>query len=111
MDEESFDMLLKTFKSLFDSNIDKYVYVNREWNLENSVCFEGMESDFHDENYDKLLNNLFVENINGLIVEKFESMKTWFIFQGEKVLMRQFINYRGDIIHFVFTKISQKLDC
>ena len=108
MDEDHIKDLVDTFKSLFDSSIDNYVCVNREGYLENSICLLGMESDVNDPDYDSSINSMMVTNLDGLTVERYESMKSLFNYQGQRVLMRQYLNYRCDEITFIFTKLTRE---
>ena len=115
MDNDCFDLLIKKIKSLFYTNNERYI--NKDGNLENSICFDIMFGDiplmedyfnisFDDIDYDIKINNFIENKLDGLDVEKYEHMKTWFNYQDECVLMMQHLNDRCDEITFVFTKLN-----
>ena len=104
--EEDVDLLLKTIKSLFD-NSDKNARVNREGYLENTLMLESLETDYHDDDYISILGNLLVEKLEGLSICEINKKICTFNYNGEKVCMKQFVNYRGDTIVFMFTRLTK----
>jgi hypothetical protein len=104
-EEGDVNYLINTIKSLFD-NSDKNVRVNREGFLENTFMLESVETDYHDENYITILGNLLIEKLHGLSFCESNKKVLTFYYNGEKVQMKQYVNYRGDCILFVFTRLT-----
>ena len=112
MEKCELDMMIKMIKSLFDPSIDNYVRVNRDGYLENSFILDNVKSVVTDDNYDKAINNLLVNNIKGLSIVEEGNFVTCFLYNGVELLMCQNVNIAHNSIYFIFSlckKVNKKL--
>jgi len=108
-EDEHFNDLFDSIKALFDSSNNNSCYVSRDGYLEKKLSFEGVETDFHDENYMSILTKLMVKKMKGLSIFKITKKVCVFLYNGEKVEMKQYSDYRGNEIIFLFTRLNEEL--
>jgi hypothetical protein len=108
MQQNDVDSLIKMIKSLFGPSIDRFVRKNRYGYLENSIIFDDVKSDVIDSEYDYAINNLLVDNLEGLEIVEESNYCTSFSYNGIEILMCQHINIAHNSIYFVFSLVNKK---
>lgn len=102
--QSDIEKLVKILKSVFD-NSDKYVHVNRDGYIENTIMLTDVTADIYHDNYDSTINNQLVyEMVGCLSVDEEGNYVTVFKYnRTHTVVMCQYPNITGDKIYFTFT--------
>jgi hypothetical protein len=107
---------------LFDPKYDKFVYVNNEGYIENTIVFSDINCEVDDYDYDSTIINLLLENLEGLEILSEGNLVYVFRYNGVNFLMCLYASIDFDSVYFVLSlqdkvsgfnesKCEDELDC
>lgn len=102
MEQHHIDSIIPVIKSLFDIKYDRFAHVNSEGYMENSIVLYDYAYDA-DDDYDSEINNILVENLEGLEILEEANLITIFNYNSVKFMMCQYASIDFDSMYFVFT--------
>jgi len=122
MEQHHVNSLVSIIKSLFDPKYDKFVHVNNEGYIENTIVFSDINCDVDDYDYDSTIINLLLENLEGLEILSEGNLVYVFRYNGVNFLMCLYASIDFDSVYFVLSlqdkvsgfnesKCENELDC
>jgi hypothetical protein len=107
MEQHHIDSIIPVIKSLFDIKYDRFAHVNSEGYMENSIVLNDYAYDA-DDDYDSEINNILVENLEGLEILEEANLITIFNYNGVEFMMFQYASIDFDSMYFVFTLCNKE---
>ena len=86
MEQHHIDSIIPVIKSLFDIKYDRFAHVNSEGYMENSIVLHDYAYDA-DDDYDSEINNILVENLEGLEILEEANLITIFNYNGVNIII------------------------